>query len=229
MVERDKRGDAAGRRGMEHIDAIFFDLDGTLVDSGEDIARAVNYALKEAGLPERPREEIISYVGTGVEDLIVRSLGSDDRPLIDKCIGLFTGYFGEHYADKSRLYPNVKEVLEFYKGKKMVIVTNRRTELTKDTLKKFEIDRYFKKIIGGDDDNCLKPSSCPIHKGFSGVVEENEKVLMVGDMGLDILAGKQAGVRTCGVTYGIGTRKDIEKANPDYLIDNIIQLKSLIE
>jgi phosphoglycolate phosphatase len=110
-----------------------------------------------------------------------------------------------------------------------LIVTNRRTELTEDTLKRIKIDLYFDKIIGGDDDNCLKPSPCPIEKGLSGFVVENEKVLMVGDMDLDILAGKRAGVYTCAVTYGIGTRKDIEKVKPDYLIDNIIQLKGLIE
>jgi 2-phosphoglycolate phosphatase len=214
---------------MKHVDAIVFDLDGTLVDSSEDIVTAVNYALKEAGLPERSYEEIVTYIGTGVKDLIVKSVGSEDGALVDKCVELFTDYFGKHYADRSKLYPNVKEVLEFYKDKKMVVVTNRRIKMTEDTLKKFEIDRYFNKIIGGDDDNCLKPSPCPIQKGISGVVEENEKALMVGDMDLDILAGKRAGVSTCAVTYGIGSRKDIEKAEPDHLIDNIIQLKGLIE
>lgn len=213
---------------MRHIDVIFFDLDGTLVDSSEDIVTAVNHALKEAGLPERSKEEIITYIGTGVKDLIAKSVGSEDGPLVDKCVETFTDYFGKHYADKSRLYPDVKEVLEFYKHKKMVIVTNRRTELTKDTLKKFEINRYFNKIIGGDDDKCLKPSPCPIQKGVSEVVGENEKALMVGDMDLDVLAGKRAGLYTCAVTYGIGSRKDVEKAEPDYLINNIIQLKDLI-
>jgi HAD superfamily hydrolase (TIGR01549 family) len=214
---------------MKNIDAIFFDLDGTLVDSREDIVTAVNYTLKEAGVPEKSYEEIISYVGTGVKDLIIKSLGSEYGMLVDRCVEIFTEYFGEHYADKSKLYPNVKEVLEFYKKKKMIVVTNRRTEMTEGTLKKFGIEQYFKKIIGGDDDNCLKPSSCPIEKALSDVANSDEEYLMVGDMDLDVKAGKEAGIYTCAVTYGIGDKADLEKADPDYLIDDMIKLKDLIK
>lgn len=211
------------------VDAIFFDLDGTLVDSREDIVTAVNHALAEAGVPERSHEEIISYVGTGVKDLIVKSLGPDNRSLADRCVEMFTDYFGEHYADKSKLYPHVKEVLEFYKHKKLSIVTNRRTELTEGTLEKFGIKNYFQKIIGGDDENCLKPSACPIEKALSGDVSGAERSLMVGDMDLDVKAGKETGIYTCAVTYGMGDKEDLEKAEPDYLIDDMIKLKDLIE
>jgi len=214
---------------MNHIDAIFFDLDGTLVDSREDIVTAVNYTLKEAGVPEKSYEEIISYVGTGVKDLIVKSLGSGYELLVNRCVEIFTEYFREHYADNSRLYPNVEEVLDFYKSKKMIVVTNRRTEMTEGTLKKLGIDQYFQKIVGGDNDDCLKPSACPIEKALSEVVSADEKSLMVGDMDLDVLAGKKAGIYTCAVTYGIGDKEDLEKADPDYLIDDMIKLKDLID
>lgn len=214
---------------MEHIDAIFFDLDGTLVDSREDIITAVNYTLEEAGVPKKSNEEIISYIGTGVEDLIVKSLGQEYKLFVDRYVEIFTDYFGKHYADKSKLYPHVKEVLELYRQKKLSIVTNRRTELTEGTLEKFGIKQYFQKIIGGDDDNCLKPSACPIEKALSEVVSGEEKSLMVGDMDLDVKAGKEAGIYTCAVTYGIGDKADLEKAEPDYLIDDMIKLKDFIE
>jgi len=214
---------------MEHIDAIFFDLDGTLVDSREDIVTAVNYTLEEAGVPKKSNEEIISYIGTGVEDLIVKSLGQEYKLFVDRCVEIFTDYFGKHYADKNKLYPHVKEVLELYRQKKLSIVTNRRTELTEGTLEKFGIKQYFQKIIGGDDDNCLKPSACPIEKALSEVVSGDEKSLMVGDMDLDVKAGKEAGIYTCAVTYGIGDKADLEKAEPDYLIDDMIKLKDFIE
>lgn len=214
---------------MKKIDAIFFDLDGTLVDSREDIVRAVNYTLKEAGLPDKTHHEIISYVGTGVKDLIIKSLGDKDREEADRYVSVFAEYFREHHSDNSRLYPNVKDILELYKKKKLVVVTNRRVEMTAGTLEKLGIDKYFDKVIGADDENCRKPEACPVNKALSGVAAEAGSSLMVGDMVFDISAGKAAGILTCAVTYGLGKRRDLEEAGPDYLIDDMAELKAIIK
>lgn len=211
-----------------YVDIIIFDLDGTLVDSSEDIIAAVNHTLLALGREEKSGEEIRTYIGTGVRDQMVQSLGTEDVELTDKAVKVFTGYFSEHFADKSVLYPHVREVLEHYRDKSLRILTNRRTELTKGTLEKFDIKDYFETVTGGDDGDCLKPSACPVKRLLDGSGIEGKPALMVGDMDLDIKAGKEAGIMTCGVTYGIGSRSDIEEAGPDLLIDDILKLTELI-
>lgn len=212
---------------MRYIDLIFFDLDGTLVDSKEGIVQAVNYALKQVGLKEKPVEEIAAFIGTGEEDLIRKSLGLAHQDLFEKARNLF-GDYRRSFTDNVSLYPGVKEMLEYFKNKKKIIVTNRKHEFALLTLKALGIDKYFQDIIGGDDANCLKPSSCPLDKIIHRLKMTKKQAIMVGDMDIDVLTGKNAGILTCAVTYGIGKKEDILASSPDYVIDDIARLKELI-
>lgn len=214
---------------MKKIDLILFDLDGTLVDSSQDIANAVNYSLNEMGLRQKSVEEVTSYIGSGVEELIRRTLGQENRQLFDDTLAIFIKYYKNHFVDSSVLYPNVKETLEHFKNKKKSIVTNRHRESAELTLKTFGINEYFNGIVGGDDLGCIKPSSCPLNSMINRLSADKNNTIIVGDMDVDVLAGKNAGVFTCAVTYGIGKREDIVKAGPDFIIEDILQLKDIIE
>jgi len=213
---------------MKNIELIIFDLDGTLVDSKKDIANAVNFTLKKLGLPEKSIEKISSYIGGGVEELIRKSLGNERTGILKKALSTFIAYYREHSTDQSRLYPNVSEVLEYFSNKRKALVTNRKVDLAADTLKTLGIRGYFENIIGGDDIGCMKPSSCPLDRTISKLNMDKNKTIIVGDMGIDVVAGKSAGIATCAVTYGIGKKEDIIKAGPDYIIDDIIKLKDII-
>lgn len=210
------------------IDVLIFDLDGTLVDSKKDIATAVNFALDALGFKQKDPEEIFSYIGTGVKGLIRKCIGNQNESGIDKAAGIFESYFSKHSVDKSLLYPHVKEILEYFRKKAMFILTNRSKAMSAQTLRMLGIDKYFKEIIGADDEYCVKPSACPINKIFIGSKKDRAKAMIVGDMDLDVLSGKEAGIMTCAVTYGIGDRISIEKAKPDFIIDDIIELKDII-
>lgn len=211
----------------KYVDLIIFDLDGTLVDSQEDIINAVKFSLKTLRLKEKTDSEISAYIGTGVEDLIRKSLGA--RPeLFKEALEIFTQHYSKHFADNTVLYPNVKQILEHFKNKKMAVVTNKNKHSTVRTLNAFEIDGYFSDVLGGDDVSCRKPSSCPLDLVIQKHKAKKENALIVGDMAIDVLAGKQAGIATCAVTYGIGKREDIIKAKPDFMIDDIIKLKDII-
>lgn len=212
---------------MHYIDLIIFDLDGTLVDSKDAIANGINFALKEAGLKEKKKSEISSYIGTGVDDLIRKSLGQGKENYFEKAKSVFENY-RKHSPDSSRLYPGVKETLEYFKNKRKTIVTNRKYEFALPTLKNLGIYDYFEDILGADDIECKKPSSCPLDKAITKLNINKEKTIIVGDMDIDILAGKSAGILTCAVTYGIGRKEDITKAEPDFTIDNISDLKNII-
>jgi len=213
---------------MKYIDLIIFDLDGTLVDSRDDIANAVNFTLKKIGLKEKSISEISSYIGTGIEDLIGKSLGNKQEVLLTRALSVFEKYYRKHSTDNSVLYPNVKEILEYFKNKRKVIVTNRNYEFALIALNKLGIYDYFENVVGGDDIGCMKPSSCPLDISMNRLNTNKEEAIIVGDMDIDIVAGKKAGIITCGVTYGIGKKEDIIKAKPDFIIDDIINLKNII-
>ncbi|MCF7907458.1 MAG: HAD-IA family hydrolase [Candidatus Omnitrophica bacterium] len=212
---------------MKAVDSIIFDLDGTLVDSKEDIVNAVNFTLKKLGLSQKQADEIASYIGTGAEDLIRKAIGDKNRDLFDKGISIFEDDYKKHSATKSKLYPHVEEVLEYFKNKNLFIVTNRKKNMAQITLNSLGINKYFKDVVGGDDETCLKPSACSLEKAL-GNVQDRKRIIIVGDMDLDVLTGKEAGILTCAVTYGIGKRDDIVKVKPDYLVDDLLQLKEII-
>lgn len=149
---------------MKNINLIIFDLDGTLVDSREDIANAVNFTLREVGLKEKNLQEISSYIGLGMEDLMKKSLGEREDALLKKAISIFEEYYKDHLGDNSVLYPGVKDVLEYFKNERKVIITNRNYQFAVSALRTLEVYDYFEDIIGGDDIGCMKPSSCPLDK-----------------------------------------------------------------
>ena len=194
---------------MKQVELIIFDLDGTLVDSRKDIAKAVNFTLQELGLKEKSISEINSYIGTGVNDLIGKSLGPGQGDIFNKALALFEGYHREHLTDDSRLYPGVKEILEHFRDKNKVIITNRRYEFALVVLKALGVRDYFDDILGGDNLDCVKPSSCPLERAMNNLQVDRAKTIIVGDMDIDVRAGKKAEILTCAVTYGIGSTEDV--------------------
>ncbi|MCF7917177.1 MAG: HAD family hydrolase [Candidatus Omnitrophica bacterium] len=214
---------------MSEIETIIFDLDGTLIDSKEDIIAAVNYTLEKLGNDTKPAWEITPFIGTGSRDLIKKSLGkSEDDQELEQAHSIFIHYFRKHSYDKTVLLPHAREVLDYLKHNNLFILTNRHKDLAKEALNHFGIYKYFKDIDGGDLDDCRKPSACPVNKFFDMYKIDKNKSIIVGDMDIDIKTGRAAGIYTCGFVSGIGDRKDIESANPDYLINDLIELKKII-
>ena len=214
---------------MIKIDVIFFDIDGTLVDSSVDIVAGVNATLKKLGIPrDKGSGEIMSYVGTGVKYLIRKSAGIDDDKTIDEGVKLFSDYFMKHAADNAKVYPHVGDILEYYKDKKKYIVTNRYERFADATLKGVGIRKYFGGIIAGDDESCLKPSVCVLDPVLLNTGVDRKKTMIVGDMAVDVMSGKNSGIKTCWVTYGLGKREDVEPLGPDYIIDDLIELKGIV-
>ena len=124
---------------QKDTDLIIFDLDGTLVDSKRDIARAMNFTLEEIGLDTRNEDEISGFIGYGLKGLIERSLGSDNMHLFDKTLDIYQKKYQKHMLDTSKLFPNVKEVLEHFKNKTKAIVTNKRGDISREQLENLGI------------------------------------------------------------------------------------------
>lgn len=211
------------------VDAIFFDVDGTLVDARGDIAGAMNRVLAKLGKPQLSVDVITSFVGTGVKDLIAKSLGSDDKELVDCATALYEEEYLKAPADHAKLYPGVIGTLEKLAGKRKFILTNRYARLATAMLDKLDISRYFESVFGGDDEKCIKPSACVLGKLLPKLGIDRRRALMVGDMDIDVLTGKNSGVATCWITHGLGKSAQVLKLKPDYVIEYITELVEIAQ
>jgi phosphoglycolate phosphatase len=208
------------------VDVLVFDFDGVLVDTGQDIASAMNYVLRYFGLTELPPEVIISYIGRGAGKLVQDSLGEAHVNLLDQALPMFLQRYSEFYLLDTCLYPGVREVLDFYQqeGKMLAIATQKPEPITHAILKGLEINSYIAMVVGPESITHRKPHPESILKILQATQTDPKRLIMVGDMATDIQTGKAAGTLTCAVTYGLGQRADLEAAKPDYMIDGIEEL-----
>lgn len=214
------------------VSTIIFDFDGVLVDTGSDIAHAANYVLECLGLGQLPTKTITSYIGGGAEPLVsqcLRDKGADDQ--LARALPMFKARYAEHYFQDTTCYTGVRPMLaQFHSaGKRMAIATNKVERLTWRILEALELAHFFQSVVGSDSVAQRKPHPEALQKILAELQVEPEHSLMIGDAPTDILAGKAAGARTCGVTYGYGTYAEIVKTEPDFIIDEISQLPDYIK
>ena len=207
---------------------LVFDLDGTLVDSKQDLALSVNAMRKEMGLAPLTLELISSYVGHGVMLLVRRSLGSqatDEN--VEKGLAFFLDYYRQHMLDNTYPYPGVSEALEKLKGHKMAVLTNKPVNFSREMISRLGFAPYFSYVYGGNSFPQKKPDPTGLHKLMEDLQVSARETVMVGDSDTDILTGRNAGVLTCGVTYGFGA-ETLEKVSPDLTIDDMRELPPLL-
>ena len=211
-----------------YINVLIFDFDGVIIDSRDDIAGAVEYSLKHFGRPPLPRDEIISYIGWGADNLIRSCFKGCDDEVIREAISFYKKYYLDNSVKETKLYKNVEETLDFFKGKKIALVTNKPEDISLSILDKLGVADRFNIVIGPESLKKLKPDPEGILKVLDAFGEDPKKTIMIGDTYTDVEAGKAAGTYTCRVTYGIGSTEDLLKASPDYIVDDIIKLTDII-
>ncbi|MBI4549579.1 MAG: HAD-IA family hydrolase [Candidatus Omnitrophica bacterium] len=209
------------------IRAAVFDLDGTLVNSRADITQSVNHALEGVGLPPLSEDEIGAHVGRGVTNLVRSVLGESHQDLFKKALARFKKHYSEHLLDHTALYPGVADTLERLSGLKKAVLTNKPTEYSVRILRGLRVERYFDSVLGGDALPVKKPAPDALLLLAARFGLRPEEILMVGDSAIDVEAGKNAGVRTCAVTYGFGTRAELEAAGADCLVGHFGELARL--
>ncbi|HEX9021478.1 MAG TPA: HAD-IA family hydrolase [Nitrospirota bacterium] len=213
---------------MKPISLLIFDLDGTLVNTLEDIAASVNFTLQKLGRPLIPLDAVRQYVGDGVEMLMRRALGGEDGLLAD-AVGVYTVHHSRNLMTRSRLYPSVKDTLEYFQALPMAVITNKSSEFVHPLMEGLGIARYFRLILGADSGLPLKPAPDALVKIMAELEAPKERTAIVGDGTTDVRAGKAAGVITCSVTYGFRTEEELKKAGPDHVIRDLSELKGLFK
>ena len=213
------------------IQLVIFDLDGTLIDSRLDLVHSVNAALRHIERPELPDEVIASYVGDGAPILIQRALGGEavDEALVRKGLTFFLSYYREHKLDYTTVYPGIAEALAAIQHsgngapRKMAVLTNKPVIPSKAIVDALGLGLFFSQVYGGNSFTTKKPDP----EGARKLLEESgvspEYAAMVGDSHVDVRTGRNAGLRTVGVTYGFAPHT-LKEHPPDVLVDSAQEL-----
>lgn len=211
---------------MKPVDLMMFDFDGTLADTGEDIAASVNHALTALGLGSLPVDVILGFVGDGLRILMERALGADDREKLEEAMKFFLCHYEKHLLDHTRLYPEAEETLNHFHCKKKVILTNKRYYLTMAIAKGLKIDRHFLEIVGSDSTPFQKPDGRVVAYLLEKYGVAPERAVLIGDSVNDVAAAKNAGVLSCVHLNGLGNREAMLKMGADFYVEQLTEIRS---
>ena len=203
--------------------AIFFDLDGTLTDSGEGIINCAALALEHFGLPVPSREEMRVFVGPPLDQTFIKFGVPADKT--DEAIDVFRSRYIPIGKFENHPYPGIHEALKILKnqGHRLFVATSKPEETALEVLEKFELTEYFEQICGATMDN----SRC--HKAdviayLQGQVGDISKAIMVGDTQFDVLGAAAHGIPTIGVAWGYGEVKDMQAAGAARIVYTMDEL-----
>lgn len=209
---------------------VIFDLDGTLLDTLDDLCNSVNYSLRTNNFPERSLAEVRTFVGNGIRLLIERSVPEGtSKELIDKTFECFKTYYAVHCNDKTKTYPGVMDMLKELKknGYKIAVLSNKaQYAVTK------LCDIYFNNLlddaVGARENVAKKPS----HDALYICAENNNinlnNVIYVGDSDVDVATANNAGVKGIAVTWGFRSRELLIKCGAENLADNTDELLQIL-
>ncbi len=199
-----------------------FDLDGTLLDSAEDICGAILSALEGTGCRPVTQADLIRYIGLHLIDTFGDLLPDATPAQIDELIRRYRQIYPARGHKATRPYPGVKETLAALPGRKST-ATTKATPTTRTVLELFGLLPYFDHVQGTDGFP-HKPAPDVILKSLEVFGVRPEDVLFVGDSPADMEAGRRAGVKIAAVTYGYGAREDLARWEPDYWLTDLRQL-----
>lgn len=209
---------------------VIFDLDGTLLNTLEDLADSVNFALEEQNFPKHTYDEIRMFVGNGIRKLIERSVPKNaTMEQTDKCYNTFCEYYKLHMEDKTKPYEGVLELLSELKenGFKTAVVTNKADFAAQNLCKKMFGD-LITVTVGASESVRHKPYPDGTNKALDILNSNKENAFFVGDSDVDILTAKNAEIEAIGVLWGFRDKTNLESAGATIFAENIGELKSII-
>jgi len=209
------------------VEALLFDLDGTLIDSRRDLAFSVQRIQRELGERVSSDDEIATYIGDGVVKLVQRALPRRRGAELRDAVRRFKRFYAQHALDTTRPYPGVRETIERLRRKKLAVVTNKPGRISRSILERLGLLEHFRLVVGGDSLAEKKPDPAPLRYAMDVMRVHPRRTVMVGDSAGDILAGRAAGTWTCGMPSNIGDRRKLISSRPDFVARGSFELLSL--
>jgi phosphoglycolate phosphatase len=221
------------------IRLLVFDLDGTLIDSRLDLIHSVNAMLHHIGRPALDGDVIASYVGDGAPALVRRAVGdTDDEALFRAAMEYFLGYYRLHKLDHTTVYAGMAETLTSLANpslanpsngvrRLMAVLSNKPVNPSRDIVQALGLGDFFVRVYGGNSFTTKKPDPLGVRTILQETGVAADEALMIGDSSIDVLTGRNAGLWTCGVTYGFAPHS-LEEVSPDVLIEAPRELEELL-
>jgi phosphoglycolate phosphatase len=210
------------------VQALLFDLDGTLIDSKRDLVQSVNATLRELGRAELPEDLVASYVGSGAPVLINRALGgaaaSDQQ---QGALNFFLAHYDEHKLDFTREYPGVRVTLEKLRDVPMAVLTNKPVNISVRILQGLRLAEFFRAIYGGNSFATKKPDPLGANTILKELGIPAAESALVGDSEVDVQTARNAGMISAIVNFGFGTH-DRETYPADIYLDRMEELVPLV-
>jgi phosphoglycolate phosphatase len=209
---------------------IFFDLDGTLTDPKEGITRCIQYALEKLKRPCPGGFSPAECIGPPLRSIFMRLLASDNRDLIEKAVIFYRERFSEIGLYENQVYPGIFELLADLNGNshRLFVVTSKPKIYANRIVRHFALEPWFDDIYGAELDGRFDNKAALVDWILHRLALPPEETVMVGDRKEDVQAGKKNGIRTIGVTYGYGSKKEIIRAAPDYVCHCPAQIRQTV-
>lgn len=209
-----------------------FDLDGTLANTLEDLANAVNNGLRNLGYPEHSINKYNQFVGNGVQKLCERALPEKYKndEYIAKLHQEFDCFYQKHFLDNTKEYNGITSLLNYIssKGYDMAVATNKPQNFAREIVSVLFPDIHFIKVLGGCETRSKKPSPDIISEILENREEMYSEIYMIGDSNVDIETAKNAGVQSIGCVWGFRTEKELSDAGANYIVNKPAEIKNII-
>ena len=201
---------------------ILFDLDGTLIDTGEGIINSIFYCIKEKNLKKISLEEAKLFVGPPLMESFIRVFHLTEEEARE-CVKTFRIYYSKYGKLECSPYPYIKEVLEtlLQRGYRLFVATSKPTVFAEEILLHFDLAKYFSDIVGSNLDNSRSKKVDIINYVIDNYNLKREDTLMIGDKDSDIFGAQKSGINSLGVLYGYGSLEEIKNACPTLMADNV--------
>jgi len=213
---------------------LIFDLDGTLIDSRQDLANSVNAMLRHFHRPELPADVIASYIGNGAPMLVRRSLGDpDDENFVQDALLYFMAWYREHKLDHTYVYEGIKESLDAIRASrngrpvKMAVLSNKPVGPSRAIVEALGLGEYFFQVYGGNSFHTKKPDPAGVEALREEAEAQPEETVLICDSDVDVITARNAGIFSLGVTYGLAPHT-LEDAPPDVLVDKPQELATVL-
>lgn len=210
---------------------VIFDLDGTLLNTLDDLADAGNYTCRMNGWPEHPVEAYKYFVGNGMAKLVERFTPEQHRTpeTLKAALDTFIPYYDAHKEDKTLPYAGIPEMLEELKraGVRIAVLTNKAHPLARDVMERY-FPGVFPFVQGALPDRPTKPDPTLLHELMESMGAKAGETLFVGDSNVDIRTARNGALASCGVLWGFRTARELQEEGADYLAATAEELSELI-